>query len=121
MATTEKRTFVYGDFIVPPERGLEKLSRVKPPPGVASPYAIEILREFSGSEFIGKVYHRTAAGGWGLLRPEDGRASKWHQVVLKNPGRVEFEMSGSGHWKVENVRTESDIEGSYIAVALSRK
>jgi hypothetical protein len=113
MATTEKKTFVHGDFVLARE-----LTR---PPDIASPYAVEILREFSGSEFVGKVYHRDATGRWEVLRPKDAHASKWYSAALKSPHNVHFEMSGSGQWKVQNVRTESDIEGPYIAVALSRK
>lgn len=128
MASTEKRAFVYGDFNPPPAKssvrtrnplgGIRKLTPPIPPPGY-SPYAIEILREFSGSEFIGKVYQLSASLHWDILGPQDAEQSYWYKTALKRPREVKFEMQGSGQWTVQNVRIESDELGQYVAVALS--
>jgi len=118
MAIAEKRTFVYGDFI-PSAKGLEKLSQLMPPG--YSPYAIEILREFSASEFIGKVYQLSRSLRWEILAPEDAERVDWYRTALKRPQKVKFEMQSSGQWTVQNVRIESDPQGRYVAVGLSNE
>lgn len=119
MAITEKKTFVYGDFKLPPAKGLEKLT--PPPPSRYSPYAIEILREFSASEFIGKVYQLSASMRWEILDPKDAEREDWYKTALRRPQQVRFEMQGSGQWTVQNVRVESDDQGRYVAVGLSNQ
>jgi len=116
MATiVDKKPFVYGDFIV---SGLGKIGLTPPPAPGLSPFAIEILREFSSAEFIGKVYKLTDWQEWKVLSPADAAQSNWYQSALKTPKAVKFKMQGSGQWVVENVRTESDGHGPYVAVAL---
>ena len=116
MAVTERKPFVYGSFY--PPAGLGALARREVPVGY-SPYALEILREFSVSEFIGKVYQLNSSLQWAVLRPEDAGAMQWYSLALKNPHMVRFDMQGSTKWRVQNVRTETDEQGPYVAVALS--
>jgi len=113
MATiVEKKPFVHGDFVVGGRKAtLTTLSG-------RSPFAIEILREFSSSEFVGKVYELTGSLDWKILSPADAAKSNWYKSALKTPKAVKFKMQGSGQWAVENVRTESDWQGQYVAVAL---
>ena len=111
----EKKRFVYGDFMTAQQVRPRALSPIH------APYAIEILREFSASEFIGRVYERTPTQEWNLLRPSDANQAPWYKTALKQPQAVGFEMEGAGHWMVQNVRTESDDRGSYVAVALKSR
>ena len=127
MVVTEKKTFVYGNFIVlaqkPGARGRNPLGGVTgltPPPGY-SPYAIEILREFSPSEFIGKVYQLSGSLRWEVLDPANAKGEGWYRTALKRSHDVKFEMQDSGQWTVQNVRIESDDQGRYVAAALSNK
>jgi hypothetical protein len=106
------RTFVYGDFF------FSKKRTVLPPPG-GQPFAIEILREFSTTELIGKLYLR-AGGSW-VIATRDGLTNfEWYKLYrMKVPPRfIFFAMEGSGTWHVQNIRDESDDSGPYIAVAL---
>src|SRR5215467_5526311 len=98
----EKKPFVYGDF--------KTADRVRPRalPPLYAPYAIEILREFSASEFIGRVYQRTPSQEWSLLRPSDANHAPWYKIALRQPQTVRFDMEGAGQWIVQNVRIESD-------------
>src|SRR5208282_897932 len=103
------RTFVYGDFV------LSKRRTVPPPPG-GQPFAIEILREFSTTELIGKLYMR-AGSGWVAATRAALTNLDWYR--MKVPTRmVFFAMEGSGTWHVQNLRDESDDSGPYIAVGL---
>jgi hypothetical protein len=103
------RTFVYGDFF------FLKRRTVAPPPG-GHPFAIEILREFSTTELIGKLYLR-AGGSWVPATRDALTNVEWYR--MKIPPRVLFfAMEGSGVWQVQNLRDESDDSGPYIAVAL---
>lgn len=128
MAITEKKTFVYGDFksgVRLSSGGATRITPPVPPPPVPpppySPYAIEILREFSASAFIGKVYQLSSSLRWEILAPEDAERADWYRIALMRPQRVRFEMQGSGQWAVQNVRIESDPEGRYVAVGLSNE
>ena len=117
-------TFVYGEF--EPVTGTEALVRLfftpKSMPDVPVPesepqFAIEIVREHSATEFVGKLYER---GPWGKWEPADpGILSKpeWQERLSKKHD-LKFNMKGSGLWKVLYFRTESDQSGPYIAVAL---
>ncbi|HKD81017.1 MAG TPA: hypothetical protein VKH81_15075 [Candidatus Angelobacter sp.] len=115
MAAPDRKPFVYGDFY--PE-GRVGMPRPPVPVGYA-PYALEILREFSASEFIAKVYQLNPSLQWSVLRPEDASRMLWYSLALKTPRMVGFNMQGSARWKIQNVRTESDEQGQYVAVALS--
>ena len=123
MLITEKKTFVYGDFNTQAQRsGMRgsKITMPAVPPGYA-PYAIEILREFSVSEFKGKVYQLSQSLRWEILDPGDANGAEWYKMALKRPKEVKFQMQGSGQWTVQNVRIESDDQGRYVAVALSNE
>ena len=106
------KTFVYGDFL------FAKRRTVPPPPG-GQPFAIEILREFSTTELIGKLYLR-AGGSWVPATRDALMNFEWYRMkVMKVPLRfLSFAMEGSGIWHVQNIRDESDDSGPYIAVAL---
>ena len=119
MATTEKKTFVYGDFKSAVRFGSSDATGTTVPG--YSPYAIEILREFSASEFIGKVYQLSRSLRWEILAPEDAERVDWYRTALKRPQKVKFEMQSSGQWTVQNVRIESDPQGRYVAVGLSNE
>ena len=104
------RTFVYGDFL------LSKKRLVAP---IMQPFAIEILREFSSTELIGKLY--LCSGGSWVAATRDALANfEWYKLYrMKAPPRfISFAMEGSGIWHVQNIRDESDDSGPYIAVAL---
>ena len=110
------RTFVYGDFYFSRKKSL------MPPPGM-QPFAIEILREFSTTELIGKLYLR-AGGSW--LAATRGALTnlEWYsfyQKISSSPTASRFlffAMEGAGTWQVQHLRDESDDSGPYIAVAL---
>lgn len=116
------RTFVYGAFSsgkrvrgVPPP--------MTPPPGF-QPFAIEILREFSTTEFVGKLFARVG-NSWQPSTRSGLYNYEWYQVYQKasassagTKGLLYFDMEGSGPWQVQHLRDESDDSGPYIAVAL---
>lgn len=120
MPIVEKRPFVYGNFNLPSHR---LPGGLKPPavPAGYSPYAIEILREFSASEFVGKLYALTPSLQWAILRPEDATAMMWYTIARKSPHMIKFIMQGSGEWTLKSIRTETDEAGPYVAVGLSSK
>jgi len=112
----QSKRFVYGNFFIS-----SKKPTVPPPPTGNKPYAIEILREFAATEFIGKLYRNTGStwvvATWSTLGQEP-----WFGIYDKiraAPFRVlHFSMEGSGVWEVQVLRDESDETGSYIAVGL---
>jgi len=106
------RPFVYGDFAFGPPR-----SRLSAPPGM-QPFAVEILREYSANEFIGKLYQRTPIGGWRPASLQDLSKYQWFSLYSKVRRHLHFEMEGSGRWEVEHFREESNESGPYLAVAL---
>ena len=119
MVRESSRPFVYGQFA---------WSEEKPPP-IESPLAqlmgrpdnriaIEILREFSATELIGKMYWKTT-GDWTPVDPIRVASQDWYQWNYKNPGQLYYQMEGSGKWKVLHFRNESDKSGPYVAVALN--
>lgn len=83
------------------------------PPSVA----IEILREFSTSELIGKVYTKGPAGGWVPVDPGALKDQDWYDYKEKG-WHVRFDMEPTGRWDVLNFRIESDERGPYLAAAL---
>jgi hypothetical protein len=114
MAVKVGRTFVYGDFEIP-----DQLYSVLPPlPPIGGPkFAIEITREYSANEFVGKLYKRAAAGSWVPVDPSELSSEEWRQRLSKKHD-LKFKMEGSGLWKVLHFRTESDETGPYVAIAL---
>jgi hypothetical protein len=104
-------TFVYGDFF------FGKKSHSMPPPPGRQPFAVEILREFSTTEFVGKLFARVGSS-W-LPSTRGGLSNYlWYEPYQKSKGPLYFEMEGSGIWQVQNLREESDDSGPYMAVAL---
>jgi hypothetical protein len=109
------RAFVYGNFLIGKKTGYQPIMQ---------PFAIEILREFSGTEFVGKLYIRVA-DSWlpatrTMLLNYDWYTAyeRTHSARLAPPQSLHFGMEGSGTWQVENFRDESDESGPYVAVAL---
>jgi hypothetical protein len=119
------RTFVYGDFFTSKKHSL---------PPIMQPFAIEILREFSTTEFVGKLFYR-AGGSWLPANRSMLHNHKWFENYQKSLNQAKkihrglsmeeefqstlfFAMEGSGIWRVQNIRDESDDSGPYIAVAL---
>lgn len=112
------RTFVYGDFFVGKQTGLPKIMQ---------PFALEILREFSSTEFVGKLYIRVN-DSWVPASRTMLFNYPWYTFYQKTslprgrlpakPQPLHFGMEGSGIWQVENLRDESDDSGPYVAAAL---
>jgi len=109
----EPSVFVFGDFVVPD---------LLPPSTSGQPplAAVEILREFSPREFIGKVYHQPE-GTWRPLHPTNAARYEWYNKYQSGT-KVYFEMRGAGRWEVEWFRSESNARSPnpYLAVALRR-
>jgi hypothetical protein len=105
MSVKTSRPFVYGHFSRPPA-DYEALTFL--PPGSEN-LAVEILREFSANEFVGKLYYKSSLGDWTPLDPS--KLSQYSSYSW-------FEMEGSGRWEVLHFRAESDEGGPYVAVAL---
>jgi hypothetical protein len=109
------RTFVYGDFFVGKQAGLPK---------ILQPFALEILREFSSTEFVGKLYIRVN-DSWVPATRAMLFNYPWYTFYQKASSSrlaskiLHFAMEGSGLWQVENLRDESDDSGPYVAAALS--
>jgi hypothetical protein len=110
------RTFVYGDFFVGKKTGLTP---------ILQPFALEILREFSSTEFVGKLYIR-ANDSWVPATRSMLFNFPWYTYYQKfstsgsrlTSKLLHFGMEGSGFWQVENLRDESDDSGPYVAAAL---
>ncbi len=105
------RTFVYGDFF------FGKRSHSMPRPPAAQPFAVEILREFSTTGFVGKLFAR-AGSSWQPSTRHGLASYQWYEAYQKSKTPLYFEMEGSGIWQVQNLREESDDSGPYMAVAL---
>ena len=116
IVTQRGKPFVYGQFIWPKKR-FELLQGLAAPPGWED-VAIEILREFSPTDLIGKLYYMSPHGTWAQM--DLGRASQhgWYNWFSKTKKSLYFYMDGSGAWQVIHFRNESDESGPYVAVAL---
>lgn len=114
-----QQTFVYGTFLWPGRKrenpAFYGLSGTEPgDPDVA----VEILREFGVSEFVGKVYMKEA-GRWTIARFVQVQQVSWYIAFEKMPPQLfVFDMQGSAPWQVLHFRAESDESGSYVAIAL---
>ncbi len=127
MYVKSNRTFVYGHFTWPGKKhggaeGPEASERLagpglEPVPPGREDIAIEILREYSANEFVGKLYRRAFSGDWTPMEPSSVASYEWYDESPKARA-LTFEMEGSGSWEVLHFRTESDDTGPYIAVAL---
>jgi len=114
------RVFIYGDFT---EK--HKLPFLPPPPRLddLSPLAIEILREFSPSELIGKIYVLTQSRNYQPVTPLGVRNYSWYNdyrlaSIGKSDPHFHFTVKDGDKWRVLWMRQESDDLGPYMAVAL---
>lgn len=107
------KPFVYGDFVIGPRR-----TAAGAPTLGGAPFAIQILREYSANEFIGRLYVRGSGGTWVPASSPSLMGYKWYQFYKRAPRHLLFEMEGSGRWSVQHFREESDETGPYLAVAL---
>ncbi len=112
--------FIYGIFLDKAQR----VRRLSAPIEVPTA-AIEILREFSAIELIGKVYALTPGRNWQPLSPSAAHSYDWFKtyrniIVHKRTTRNKlfFESQDGDFWEVVYLRQESDTSGPYIAVAL---
>jgi len=109
--------FVYGELQPQP---LGQLLGYKHLMGHAEPeFAVEIIREYSANEFVGKLHRKGNSGQWMPVDPGTLESPEWQQRFSgTSPGKWKFEMAGSGVWKVLHLRIESDETGPYVAIAL---
>ncbi len=115
--TKSSRPFVYGTFHFKALPGLKRT--VPAPPGPRPPFALEILREFSANELIGKLY-QDVNGAWVPMQPQWLSSFDWGAMYEKSRGKIKivFDMAAAGVWDVEHFREESDETGLYVAAAL---
>jgi hypothetical protein len=106
--------FVYGE-LQPQEMGrlLSKLAGLDRGPE----FAIEIIREYSANELVGKLLRKGSSGDWVPVDPGTLASTEWQRRFSGN-SPAKFEMAGSGTWKVLHLRIESDETGPYVAIAL---
>lgn len=94
-------------------------------------FAVEIIKEYSANELVGKLYRRGYSGQWTPVDPGTLESPEWQQHFSGRSGgprmprfgareipEWKFEMAGSGVWKVLHLRVESDETGPYVAIAL---
>jgi hypothetical protein len=118
MSVKTANTFVYGHFVWPGRK-----DQPLPRPG-SEDIAVEILREYSSTELVGKLYERRAFSfsEWEPIAPASASSKAWYKWLSEASGslsrRLYFAMDGSGYWEVVNFRNESDETGPYVAVAL---
>jgi len=119
MVTGGKRVFIYGHFLDRVEK-----QRKLPPPSLPS-NAVEILREFSAVELIGKLYALTPERNWQPVTPDGVRNFEWFKtyrnIVTHKPttqNRMYFESQDGDFWEVLFFRQEADELGQYMAVGL---
>ncbi len=116
MTQKGQQTFVYGNFLWLGMR--KKAGGFYGEVQTGEPdVAVEILREFGASEFVGKLYLKPS-GSWTIARIAQIRQMPWYVAFEKTPQTFAFDMQGSGPWEVLHFRTESDEFGGYVAVAL---
>jgi hypothetical protein len=82
-------------------------------------FAVEIIKEYSPNELVGKLHRKDNSGQWIPVDPGTLEGPEWQQRFSGgSPGKWKFEMAGSGVWKVLHLRIESDETGPYVAIAL---
>ena len=82
-------------------------------------FAVEIIREYSANELVGKLHRKGYSGQWIPVDPGTLESPAWQQRFSGTfPGEWKFEMAGSGVWKILHLRIESDETGPYVAIAL---
>ena len=81
--------------------------------------AVEILREFSPTELVGKVYAKGRNGNWGAVSQSGLKDFVWYKdKEFTQNKRLAFWMDASKPWEVLYFRPESDDAGPYVAVGL---
>ena len=95
--------FVYGE-LQPPEPGRDYATLGG---DVQPKFAVEIIREYSANELVGKLCRRGYSGEYvpydpGMIESQPPHFPRGSQT---------FEMAGSGPWKVLHLRIESDEAG----------
>jgi len=114
----QRKPFIYGRFRWGPQTGKF---------GQPDRVAIEVLREFSATELVGKLY--LMSGSPPTWAPADMHAIQgrdwylWYERVPKSIREkgtsFYFEMEGfKERWIVLYLRGESDDTGPYVAIAL---
>lgn len=116
MSPRSQQIFVYGTFLWIQKPKTQAFFGTADEPDIA----LEILREFRASEFVGKLYTKPVIGDWTIAQFEQIRQTAWYEVSEKAPQFIVFDMQGSGPWEVLHFRIESDESGPYVAVALHR-
>jgi hypothetical protein len=115
------RVFIYGEFrygisaLIPALLGQR---------GDVATEAIEILREFSPSELIGRVYVLTPGGNYLPVSPYGVTNYDWYkayQDAARESRKIRFKAKAGDSWDVLWIRQESDDSGPYIAVALKHE
>lgn len=124
-----KRVFIYGRFLevqTPSDVttagffGSIGAPIITPPPPALPPQAIEILREPSVHEFVGKIYVLTSDRNYQPVTPLGVRNFSWftdYQKAAKNKLKFYFEADLGDLWRVPWLRQESDEAGAYMAAA----
>src|SRR5260370_17270170 len=114
------RVFIYGEF-----RGggipTSVMNRVVGRPNDLATEAIEILREFSPNELIGKIYVLTQDRNYLPVTPYGVGNYTWYKEYKDAAAKKEtirFAAKGGDSWQVLWMRQESDDSGPYIAAAL---
>jgi hypothetical protein len=121
MYVTPQKTFVYGTFRWPGRGRLSVhsvLSGVPMKGAARRDTALEILREFSTTELVGKIYVFGLNNSWLPVQPGSIGGYLWYDHFEKQRTHTYFDMEGSGLWEVLHFRNESDETGLYVAVAL---
>ena len=120
MYVKTSRTFVSGHFSWPGRKPIvPRPGRPKVVYEAPEHVAIEILREPSATELIGKLYIKKTSGDWAPIYPNAESLSFYPWYTRFSKGQpIWFEMDGSRRWEVSHLRIESDESGPYVAVAL---
>jgi hypothetical protein len=125
-----RQVFIYGEFISqqrlsPPLTIGAPLGRIPPPPGLdLATEAIEILREPSVLEVIGKIYVLTSNRNYQPVTPLGVRNFDWYreyQIASQTKDKFFFKVKDGDLWHVPWMRQESDESGAYIAVGLKHE
>lgn len=125
-----RRVFIYGRFLSQQEAFPSILPGILPSPLFGTPInpeaelsteAVEILREPSILELVGKIYALTSGRNYQPVTSLGVRNYMWYQRyqhATANGEKFYFKVKDGDLWLVAWMRLESDETGSYIAVAL---
>lgn len=120
----QRRIFIYGQFVDSKERSTSgRAARILSGDRLPS-IALEILREFSALELIGKIHVMGRDRNWLPVTELGVTQFDWYKKYQEASRRKQefyFEADGPESldlWRVLYIRQESDQFGSYMAVAL---